>query len=85
MLLHVFEMEQMIETQIKKHIMSCFKKDVYIKLKHLRLGYTNVTVERFIEYVYLEYGEKMEELQNRLVPYFVVPPSSRHIPNISIQ
>ena len=60
MLLHVFEMDQMIETQIKKHIMSCFDKDVYIKLKHLRLGYTNVTVERFIEYLYSEYGEKTE-------------------------
>ena len=45
--------------------MSCFDKDVYIKLKHLRLGYTNVTVERFIGYLYLEYGKKTEELQNK--------------------
>ena len=29
-LLHVFELEQMIEEQCKKHIMSCFHKDVYI-------------------------------------------------------
>ena len=31
--LHVFELEQMIEEQCKKHIMSCFHKDVYIGLK----------------------------------------------------
>ena len=64
-LLHVFEMEQMIETKIKKHIMSCFDKDIYIKLKHARLGYTNVTVERFFEYLFDEYGEKTEKLQNK--------------------
>ena len=45
--------------------MSCFDKDVYIELKHLRLGYTNITVKRFIEYLYLEYGKKTEALQNK--------------------
>ena len=64
-LLHVFEKEQMIETQIKKDLMSCFDKNVYIQLKYLRLGYTNVKVQRFIEYLYLEYGKKSEELKNK--------------------
>ena len=65
MLLHVFEMEQMIEVQMKKHIMFCFDKDVYIQLKEPRIGYTNVTVANLIAHLYQEYGEKMEELQNK--------------------
>ena len=63
--LHVFEMEQMIETKIKKHIMSCFDKDIYIELKHHLLGYSNVTVEGLIRHLYAEYGEKTELLQNK--------------------
>ena len=63
--LHVFEMEQMIETKIKKHIMSCFDKDIYIELKHHLLGYSNVTVEALIRHLYAEYGEKTELLQNK--------------------
>ena len=59
--LHVFEMEQMIETKMKKHIMSCFEKDIYIKLKHNLLGYTNVSVEDLIKHLYDEYGEKTEK------------------------
>ena len=63
--LHVFEMEQMIETKIKKHIMSCFDEDIYVELKHHRLGYSNVTVEALVQHLYDEYGEKTEELQNK--------------------
>ena len=33
--LNVFELEQMIEEQCKKHIMSAFHKDIYIGLKHI--------------------------------------------------
>ena len=63
--LHVFEMEQMIETKMKKHIMSCFEKDIYIKLKHNLLGYTNVTVEEFIKFLYAEYGKKQKSYKIR--------------------
>ena len=55
----------MIETKIKKHIMSCFDKHIYIKLKYDIIGYTNVSVERFIQHLYDEYGEKTEKLQNK--------------------
>ena len=55
----------MIETKIKKHIMSFFDKDIYIELKHDLLGYTNVSVEAFIKYLFNEYGEKTEKLQNK--------------------
>ena len=58
-------MEKMIEVQLKKHIMSCFDKDVYIQLKEPRIGYTNVTVANLIAYLYQDYGEKTEELQNK--------------------
>ena len=63
--LHVFEMEQMIETKIKKHSMSCFDEDIYIELKHHLLGYSNVSVEALIQHLYDEYGEKTKELQNK--------------------
>lgn len=45
--------------------MSCFEKDVYIKPKDRIIGYTNVTVANFIAYLYQEYGEKTEALQNK--------------------
>ena len=64
-LLHVFELEQMIDEQMKKHAMSCFHKDIYIGLKDPRIGYTNITTTRFFEYLYDEYGEKTEKLQNK--------------------
>ena len=63
--LHVFEMEQMIQTKIKKHIMSCFEEENYIELKHHVLGYSNVSVEALVQHLYDEYGEKTEELQNK--------------------
>ena len=63
--LHVFEMEQMIETKIKKHIMSCFEEEIYVELKHHLLGYSNVSVEALVQHLYDEYGEKTEELQNK--------------------
>ena len=63
--LHVFELEQMIEEQCKKHIMSCFHKDIYCELKDDRLGYINVTTARLFEHLYDEYGDKTEELQNK--------------------
>ena len=63
--LHVFEMEQMIQTKIKKHIMSCFEEEIYVELKHHVLGYSNVSVETLVQHLYDEYGEKTEELQNK--------------------
>ena len=64
-LLYVFEMEQMIEEQIKKHVMSCFHKDIYIELKDPQIGYTKITTARFIEYLYDEYKEKTKKLQKK--------------------
>ena len=49
--LHVFELEQMIEEQGKKHIMSCFHKDTYCGLKDPRLSYINITTARLFEYL----------------------------------
>ena len=48
-LLHVFEMEQMMDQQLKKHVMSCFHKDIYVSLKQPRIGYTNITTTRIFE------------------------------------
>ena len=31
--LHIFEMKQMMDQQLKKHVMSCFRKDIYVGLK----------------------------------------------------
>ena len=45
--------------------MSCFLKDIYIELKHERVGYTNVSCQRLFDYLLVEYGEKTEELQNK--------------------
>ena len=45
-LLHVFELEQMMDEQLKKHVISCFHKDIYIGLKQLCIGYTNITTRR---------------------------------------
>ena len=38
--LHVFELEQMIEEQCKKHVMFCYHKDIYCGLKDPRLDYS---------------------------------------------
>ena len=64
-LLHVFEMEQMMDQQLKKHVMSCFHKDIYVGLKQQRIGYTNITTTQIFEYLYAEYGEKTEKLQKK--------------------
>ena len=64
-LLHVFELEQMMDKQLKKHVMSYFHKNIYIGLKQPRIGYTNITTRRMFEYLYAEYGEKTEKLQNK--------------------
>ena len=48
-LLHVFEMKQMMDEQLKKHVMSCFHKDIYIGLKQPCIGYTNITTTRMFE------------------------------------
>ena len=64
-LLHVFELEQMIDKQMKKHVMSCFHKNIYVVLKQPRIGYTNITTTRIFEYLYTEYGEKTEKLKNK--------------------
>ena len=63
--LHVFELEQMIEEQCKKHVMSAFHKDIYCGLKHIRFGYINITTARLFKYLYAEYGDKTEKLQNK--------------------
>ena len=63
--LHVFEMEQMIDQQMKKHVISCFEKDICVGLKQPRIGYTNITTSRIFEYLYAKYGEKTEKIQNK--------------------
>ena len=50
--LHVLELEQMIKKQCKKHIMSCFHKDIYCGLKDPQIGYINITTTRLFEYLY---------------------------------
>ena len=64
-LLHVFELEQMMDKQLKEHVMSCFHKDIYIGLKQPRISYTNITTRQIFEYLYKKYGEKTEKLQNK--------------------
>ena len=63
--LHVFELEQMIEEQGKKHIMSCFHKDTYCGLKDPRLDYINILTACLFEYLYTEYRDKTKKLQNK--------------------
>ena len=63
--LHGFEIEQVMDQQIKKHVMSCFEKDIYVGLKQPQIGYINITTARIFEYLYAEYGEKTEKLQNK--------------------
>ena len=58
-------MEQIIETQMKTHVFSCFDKNIYVGLKQSRIGFTNITTARVYEYLYVEYREKTEELQNK--------------------
>ena len=43
----------------------CFHKDIYVGLKQPRIGYTNITTTRVFKYLYAEYGEKTEKLQNK--------------------
>ena len=54
----------MIKEQCKKHIMSCFHKDIYCALKDDQLGYINITTARLFEYLYDKYGDKTEEPTN---------------------
>ena len=61
----MFEMEETVDEQMKGHIFSCFDSDVYTDLKQPRIGYTNITAVDVIAYLYREYGEKTEELQNK--------------------
>ena len=42
-----------------------FHKDIYVGLKQPHIGYTNITTTRIFEYLYAEYGEKTEKLQNK--------------------
>ena len=63
--LRVFKLDQMIEEQCKKHVMSCYHKDIYCGLKDTRLGYINITTAHLFEYLYAEYGDKTEKLQNK--------------------
>ena len=65
--LHVFKLEQIIEEQCKKYIMSCFHKDVYCALKDAWLGYINIITARLFKYLYDEYGDKTKKLQNKAV------------------
>ena len=55
----------MIDKQTKKHVMSCFHKDIYVGLKQPQIGYTIITTTRIFEYLYMEYGEKIKKLQNK--------------------
>ena len=57
----------MIETHINAHVFSCFDKDIYVDMKQPRIGYTNIITGRVFGYLYAEYGEKMEELQNKVI------------------
>ena len=68
-LLHVFEMEQIIERQMKAHVFLCFDKDIYVGLKQPRIGYSNITTARLFKYLYAEYGEKTEKLHNKALDY----------------
>ena len=64
-ILHVFEMEQRIDKQMKAYISSRFDKDIYVGLKQPRIGYTDIKKARVFEYLYANYGEKTDELQNK--------------------
>ena len=63
--LHLIKLEQMIKEQCKKHIMSCFHKDIYCGLKDNQLSCINITTACLYEYLYEEYIDKTEELQNK--------------------
>ena len=54
-----------MDQQLKRHVMSCIDKNIYVGLKQPRIGYTNITTTRLFEYLYTEYGEKTERLQNK--------------------
>ena len=64
-LLCMFEIEQMIKEQMKKHVMPYIHKDIYIEINDPQIGYTNITTTRVFEYLYDEYREKTEKLQNK--------------------
>ena len=45
-LLHVFEMEQMMDQQLKKYVISCFHKDIYGGTKQPQICYTTLRIPR---------------------------------------
>ena len=49
--LHVFKMEQTIDTQVKTRVFLCFDKDVYVDLKQPRIRYTNITTAQVFEFL----------------------------------
>ena len=54
---------------MKKHVVSCFHKDIYVGLKQAWIGYTNITTTRIFKYLYTEYREKTKKLQNKALAY----------------
>ena len=56
----------MIDQELHGHIMSLFYKDDYMKLKQDWTGYTHVSTLYTFEYLFDEYGKKIEELQNKV-------------------
>ena len=63
--LQAFKMECTLDGKLKGHVFLCFDKDDYIALKQDQIRYTNISTQQVFEYLYQEYGEKNEELQNK--------------------
>ena len=62
--LKVFKIEYKLDEQLKGHVFSCFDKNDYMGLKQDCIEYTNILTQQVCEYVYWEFGDNMEELQN---------------------
>ena len=56
----------MLDKKLCEHIMSCFDEDNFMDLKQDQIGYINVTTLRLFIYLYDDYGEITERLQNEL-------------------
>ena len=64
-MIKIFETERMVDTKLQVHVMSCFNGDDYIELNKDPIGHMNVTTAVLFVYLYNEYGEKTEALQNK--------------------
>ena len=58
-------MERTLDEKLKPHVFSCFDEGDYMDLNKERIGYTNVTMKEILTYLYTEYIEKTEALQNK--------------------